>query len=210
MTDTSPILAMPYIQPSQAQKHVTHNEALSLLDVIVQLAVESAVLATPPATAVEGDRYIVAANGQAAWAGHDHRIATFVSGAWMFTAPKAGWVAQVVESGAEVIFDGTVWAARSLSNLPGVGIGASYDGYNRLVVSSDAVLLNNAGAGHQLRTRQACCSKPVMAGVPRWGRPGPTTFRSRSVQMDQAGQRRCGLMRHRAVSPLGCPDGARC
>ena len=155
MTDTSPILAMPYIQPSQAQKHVTHNEALSLLDVIVQLAVESAVLATPPATAVEGDRYIVAANGQAAWAGHDHRIATFVSGAWMFTAPKAGWVAQVVESGAEVVFDGTVWAARSLSNLPGVGIGASYDGYNRLVVSSDAVLLNNAGAGHQLKINKA-------------------------------------------------------
>ena len=155
MTDTSPILAMPYIQPSQAQKHVTHNEALSLLDVIVQLAVETASLATPPATAVEGDRYIVAANGQAAWAGQDHQIATFVSGAWMFTAPKAGWVAQVVDNGTEVVFDGTVWASRSLSNLPGLGIGASYDGYNRLVVSSDAVLLNNAGAGHQLKINKA-------------------------------------------------------
>ena len=64
MTDTSPILAMPYIQPSQAQKHVTHNEALSLLDVIVQLAVESAVLATPPATAVEGDRYMSQQTGR--------------------------------------------------------------------------------------------------------------------------------------------------
>ena len=32
MTDTSPVLALPYIQPSQAQKHVTHNEALRQLE----------------------------------------------------------------------------------------------------------------------------------------------------------------------------------
>ena len=34
-----PVLALPYIQPAQAQKHVTHDEAMRVLDVIVQLAV---------------------------------------------------------------------------------------------------------------------------------------------------------------------------
>ena len=32
MPDLSPILSLPLMQASQAQKHVTHNEALRLLD----------------------------------------------------------------------------------------------------------------------------------------------------------------------------------
>ena len=36
--DTTPNLALPYILPAQAQKHVTHNEALIALDAVVMLA----------------------------------------------------------------------------------------------------------------------------------------------------------------------------
>ena len=50
MADTSAILSLPYILPSQAQKHVTHNEALRLLDVMVQLAVEAFDAQVPPAS----------------------------------------------------------------------------------------------------------------------------------------------------------------
>ena len=49
MPDTSPRLALPYIQPSQAQKHVTHNEGMERLDGLVQLAVASRTVAAPPA-----------------------------------------------------------------------------------------------------------------------------------------------------------------
>ena len=41
MPATSPRLALPFIQPSQAQKHVTHNEALQLLDAVVQLRIRA-------------------------------------------------------------------------------------------------------------------------------------------------------------------------
>lgn len=37
MSQTSTHLNLPYIQPAQAQKHVTHNEAIELLDLIVHL-----------------------------------------------------------------------------------------------------------------------------------------------------------------------------
>lgn len=47
MTQTAN-LKLPYILPSQAQKHVTHNEALRLLDGIVQLAVLGRDLTVPP------------------------------------------------------------------------------------------------------------------------------------------------------------------
>ena len=155
MTDTSPILEMPYIQPAQAQKHVTHNEALRLLDAIVQLVVLTDDQNSPPVTPEEGGCYLVAEHGQAAWAGQDQNIAIFSDAAWQFIIPKEGWVAQVTGKDSEVVFDGTVWTSRRLGNLAGLGIGADYDAYNRLVVSADAVLLNNAGAGHQVKVNKA-------------------------------------------------------
>jgi len=48
MSDRSAKLSMPFIQPSQAQKHITHNQAISALDVLVQMTVLDHALATPP------------------------------------------------------------------------------------------------------------------------------------------------------------------
>ncbi|WP_371068358.1 DUF2793 domain-containing protein, partial [Salmonella enterica] len=42
------------ILPAQAQKHVTHNEALRILDIIVQLAVLDRTRSAAPATPAEG------------------------------------------------------------------------------------------------------------------------------------------------------------
>ena len=43
-------LQLPYIMPSQAQKHVTHNEAIRSLDALVHLAVLDRDLSAPPAS----------------------------------------------------------------------------------------------------------------------------------------------------------------
>ena len=37
MSTVSPNLSLPYIQHNQAQKHVTHNEGMRLLDGVVQI-----------------------------------------------------------------------------------------------------------------------------------------------------------------------------
>lgn len=44
---------------AQAQNHVTYNEALRILDGIVQLSVKDRDLTVPPASPADGDRYIV-------------------------------------------------------------------------------------------------------------------------------------------------------
>ncbi|MEN8919412.1 MAG: DUF2793 domain-containing protein, partial [Octadecabacter sp.] len=77
MSDQSQILSMPYIQPAQAQKHVTHNEALFLLDAVVQLAVEDVTLTTPPSGPAPNARYIVGASATGDWAGHDNKVALY-------------------------------------------------------------------------------------------------------------------------------------
>ena len=48
MSDSSALLSLPYLMPAQAQKHVTHNEAIRMLDVFVQLTVEGFGATVPP------------------------------------------------------------------------------------------------------------------------------------------------------------------
>ncbi|WP_299211025.1 DUF2793 domain-containing protein [uncultured Tateyamaria sp.] len=155
MTDTSLILGLPYIQPSQAQKHVTHNEALRVLDALVQLSVLARDLTLPPAGAAAGDRYLVASPGQAEWVGQSDAIAIYDGLNWTFLAPQAGWQAYVVGEGTTVVFDGTDWQGRDLDTVDSLGVNASADAFNRLSVSSDAVLLNHAGSDHQLKINKA-------------------------------------------------------
>src|SRR5262245_34467817 len=96
MDDTAN-LKLPYIVAAQAQKHVTHNEALRALDAIVQLMVLDKDLAAPPGSPVAGDRYIVAASPIGAWAGQAGKVAAFQDGAWAFYAPQEGWIAWVAD-----------------------------------------------------------------------------------------------------------------
>ena len=46
--DATSNLSLPFIMAAQAQKHVTHNEALRALDAVVQLMVLDKDLDSPP------------------------------------------------------------------------------------------------------------------------------------------------------------------
>jgi hypothetical protein len=109
LMDTTANLDLPYIMAAQAQKHVTHNEALRALDALVQLAVLDKDLATPPGSPAEGDRYIVAAGATGAWSGQDGKIAAYQDGAWTFYAPNEGWTAWVADEDQLYAWDGSAW-----------------------------------------------------------------------------------------------------
>ena len=152
MPDQSTILSLPHILPSQAQKHVTHNEALRLLDVMVQLTVLQRTLTAPPASPVLGDRYIVAVGPTGDWTGHARDIALWNGTAWEFFNPLQGWRAYVVDESALSIFDGTNWTASGggAVEFTQVGIGMAADGTNKLAVDSLASLFTNPGGSHQM------------------------------------------------------------
>lgn len=158
MSDNTPSLQLPYILPAQAQKHITHNEALDQLDQLVQLVVTAYDATTPPAEPQEGTAYTIGSNATNEWAGLEGKIASWQNGGWVFTAPKSGWRAST-PAGDFRIFDGAAWKdARcftGLHNLPALGVGATADDSNKLVVSSDATLLTHAGAGHQVKINKS-------------------------------------------------------
>ena len=157
MSDATPTLGLPLILPSQAQKHVTHNMAISKLDRLVQLSAQSRSVATPPGSPTLGTTYIVGAGGSGAWAGQDHSVATWDGDVWAFATPGAGWRAYVQDEAQIATFDGATWGviAPDLDNLTGVGINASSDLTNRLSVAADATLLSHDGAGHQVKVNKA-------------------------------------------------------
>ncbi len=110
------LLELPLLEASQAQKHVTHNEALLKLDVLAQLSVISRGLSVPPASPQESDRYLVAAAATGAWAGQAGAITVQQSGAWVFYTPKTGWKLWIEDEEVFVIYDGAAWIA------PGGGV----------------------------------------------------------------------------------------
>ncbi|MFT4742078.1 MAG: hypothetical protein ACI91Z_000049 [Yoonia sp.] len=157
--DQTPLLSLPYIQGAQAQKHVTHNAALELIDMVAQLAVEALDATTPPTSAAEGQAWAVGASPSGAWSSHAGDIAAWRGGGWLFVTPVIGWRAWDKTTGAIYAYDGAGWIAAGgvadLQNLDGLGINAASDTTNRLAVSSAATLLNHDGAGHQVKINKA-------------------------------------------------------
>ncbi len=152
MDETSNLL-LPYILAAQAQKHVTHNEALRKLDALVQISIVDRDLSSPPSNPTDGSRYIVAASPTGAWTGTAGRLAAWQDGAWAIYQPRNGWLAWIEDEGITVAWNGSVWVSTggSVNPAPLVGVNVTADMTNRLAVSSVASLFNHAGAGHQMK-----------------------------------------------------------
>ena len=157
MSETTANLALPFILPQQAQKHVTHNDALQRLDATVHLAIADT-LTTPPSAPQEGSCYLVTTGATGAWAGKAGRIAAWLDGDWLFLTPRPGWCAWFAAEQQIRIFDAGTWQFPRLppqGSMQELGIAATADANNRLAVSSPASLFNNAGSGHQIKVNKA-------------------------------------------------------
>lgn len=158
----SPLLGLPYLAASQAQKHVTLNDALSLVDGLLHLSVISRVVATPPVTPVDGDRYLIAAAATGDWLSHAGHVALRVAGAWRFLVPRNGWRIWIEAESIFLVFNGTSWSAppppASLQNLNLLGVNTAADATNKLAVSSASVLFNNVGNGVQFKINKAAAT----------------------------------------------------
>ena len=109
-SQTTATLDLPLIADGQASKHVTHNEALDQLDLLVQCSVRSRTETTEP-SAHDGDLYILppGKTGGSWSAMADGALAGLVAGAWLEFAPRTGWTAFVEDDGEAVVFEAGGW-----------------------------------------------------------------------------------------------------
>jgi hypothetical protein len=108
-------LKLPLLAAAQAQKEMTHNEALALADIAVQAVVQSVGPATVPESPILGQCWIVGAAPGGAWAGQAAAIAAWTSGGWRFVAPFEGMTAWSIADSVTVRRTATSWAIGGLT-----------------------------------------------------------------------------------------------
>jgi hypothetical protein len=152
---------LPLLAAGQAQKEITHNEALVAIDRQLHLAVESRVVGTPPANPAAGETYIVPAGASGNWQGRTGHIASFDGFGWVFTAPVRGCMAWIADEAAFSVYDSNwstggwpadglrilgreVLSAEPVAVAPPLG-GAIVDAECRAVVSQLLLALKDQG-----------------------------------------------------------------
>ena len=107
MTSTTKNFGITLLDPNQAQKDVTVNTALTVLDGFVQPSVISAALTAAPTLPGDQDKYIVPAGATGVWAGQTNAVAVYQTNGsnWLFFAPKPGWLVYDQANGSLLVWN---------------------------------------------------------------------------------------------------------
>lgn len=196
-TENTSRLNLPLIMPSQAQKHVTHNEALARLDRLAHPAMESRTILAPPAGPEPDAAWLVPAGATGAWAGHEGEIALPEGAGWEFLPPFAGLKLFVRDENVFTYFDGGSWAdlaAAEPSSAMRLGVNAEADEITRLSVASEAVAFSHDPEGSG--------DARVVVNRAQTDRTASLVFQSQ-----WEGQAEIGLAGSSALSVKVSPDG---
>lgn len=138
---TTSQFAFPLLSVGQAQKEFFINQALSVIDIVLQRAVDGSA-AAPPAEPDTGSCYRILPDAVAEWAGHDGEIALWIGGAWHFLPPFQGM--SVFDRGAGTIsYFNAGWHAAIEPALPTGG--ETVDAEARVAVTEIVAALRTAG-----------------------------------------------------------------
>jgi hypothetical protein len=123
MTDlpTTARFLLPLLATAQAQKEITHNEALTLLDALAHSAIEDGPQADPPGTAAPGQCWLVGDAATGAWTGAAGSLAVTTPGGWRFVAPRPGVRVLRLADNVLLRFDHDGWAEPAVVAKPDGG-----------------------------------------------------------------------------------------
>ena len=108
MTDT-PRWNLPLLTASQAQKEISHNEALLAIDRVLHLAVHSRSQTRPPADAHPGDCVIVGPMPDGAWTENAGMLASYDGVGWTLDVPREGCLVWIRSEAVLAVFHDGGW-----------------------------------------------------------------------------------------------------
>ncbi|PCD01970.1 hypothetical protein COC42_10755 [Sphingomonas spermidinifaciens] len=100
--------ALPLLQAGQAQKELTHNEALVMLDLLA-MAAATGIAEVPPAAPSPGDCWIVGPAAGGPWAGAANMLAGWTESGWRFAAPTPGMRVWLTSDDCEAAWRDGAW-----------------------------------------------------------------------------------------------------
>ncbi|WP_430387507.1 DUF2793 domain-containing protein [Blastomonas fulva] len=128
---------------AQAQKELTHNEALVVIDALLGGCIEG--IASDPGTvdAEEVRAWVVGPSPAGAWADRESHIAISTAGGWRFAPPLAGMRIFDRADGVMRRFDGGEWfGAEAIADPAG---GAVVDAEARIALTALLAALREFG-----------------------------------------------------------------
>lgn len=154
--------ALPLLVTGQAQKDITHNEALALLDLLVNAQVQGVDLNEPPSDPQDGQCWIVGSAPGGAWSGQAAAIAGWTPGGWRFVPAQEGMRARDASSGEDVVRTGGVWQ-RGVIHAARVMIGGEQ------VLAARAAPVAAPEGGAAIDTEARACLTAVLAALRHHG-----------------------------------------
>lgn len=140
---TTARLGLPLLAAGQAQKEMTHNEALILIDGAVAASVEFAGGNAPPAAPAIGEAWLTGSAPSGSWAGQPGALAIWSPGGWRFVVPAIGATVVVRSTGARWVRRASGWQAPPAVTLPSGG--TVIDNENRATVAALVAALTTFG-----------------------------------------------------------------
>ena len=126
---------LPLLAVSQAQKELSHNEALMRIDALLHPVVV-AELSTPPVPleADIGQSWLVGASPVSEWTGKSGQLAIWIGGGWRFCIAVDGMRIRLQSTGADRVRSGGAWVVAPA--IPNPANGAVIDAEARLALAS--------------------------------------------------------------------------
>ena len=138
-------LRLPLIAAAQAQKHVTHNEALARLDTLAHLHLLTRA-GTPPGSPLIGDCHLVTTPASGAFAGKEDHVAEWTGADWVFHPPVTGLVAYLASAGTLVVRTAAGWRDYGGLLSPSAVLSRSAGGATTALATLEATLSGLSGS----------------------------------------------------------------
>jgi hypothetical protein len=136
---------LPLLSVTQAQKEITHNEALVRIDALLHPVVQDELSIPPVVTDADaGKCWLIGAAAAGEWVGNEGQIAIWIGGGWRFCAPAEGMHARILSQQADTVRSGGIWIMPSQISNPTSG--AVVDVEARAAIVS--LLAHLRGIGH--------------------------------------------------------------
>jgi hypothetical protein len=109
MAEQTARFAMPLLAAGQAAKELTHNEAVTLVDMLVHPDVVAVGIEVPPAAPEPGQCWIIGPQPVGVWAGRADHLAGWTTSGWRFVAPREGMAGWCSSTGMPVAYRLGMW-----------------------------------------------------------------------------------------------------
>jgi hypothetical protein len=162
MTQTTDRLGLPLLVAGQAQKEVTHNEALTLVDMLIQPTVQSVGLTTPPASPSPGQCWIIGQGAVDTWAGHDNALASYTLGGWRFIVPQEGMQAWSLADSTIAVYTDAQWGVGHV-NVASINVN------NRQVVGAQQSAIASPNGGTTIDSQARTTIASILAALQAHG-----------------------------------------